>query len=101
MHTMAKDKAPEYFTEWTDEMIERFLVKRTNAGELNDTDFDIAIYAYQFMLPEVFTRFLVLFKETGLDINAKNVEGQTVLQYISTHGRSEEYVKALAAAGAE
>lgn len=98
---MAKGKEPEYFTDWTDEMIERFLIKRTSAGELNDTDFDIAIYAYQFMLPEVFARFLVLFKEASFNINAKNVEGQTVLQYISTHGRSEEYVKALAAAGAE
>lgn len=97
---MAKEKAPEYFTDWTDEMIERFLIKRTSAGELNDTDFDIAVYAYQFMLPEVFTRFLVLFLEAGFNINAKNVEGQTVLQYVSTHGRSEGYVKALTEAGA-
>lgn len=98
---MAKEKAPEYFTEWTDDMIERFLVKRTSAGELNDTDFDIAIYAYQFMLPDVFTRFLVLFNQAGLNLNAQNVAGQSIKQYIATHGRSQEYVQALTDAGAQ
>lgn len=97
---MAKEKAPEYFTDWTDEMVERFLIKRTSAGELNDTDFDMAIYAYQFMLPDVFVRFLEMFKNAGFNINAKNVGGQTVLQYIATHGRAEEYVQILQEAGA-
>lgn len=98
---MAKDKTPEYFTEWTDEMIERFLEPRSSAGKRNDKDFDVAVYAYQFMLPDTYARFLTLFKQKGADINAKNSNGQTILQYIATHGRSADYVKALQSAGAE
>src|SRR5690554_6379698 len=98
---MAKDKAPEYFTEWTDEMIERFFESLRGAGERNEKDFDVAVYAYHFMLPDTYARFLTLFKQKGADINAKNSNGQTILQYIATHGRSADYVNTLQSAGAE
>src|SRR5690554_6379725 len=98
---MAKDNAPESFTEWTDDMIERFLEPRSSAGKRNDKDFDVAVYAYQCMLADTYARFLTLLKQKGADINATNSNGLTIQPYIATHGRSADYVKALQSAGAE
>lgn len=57
--------------------------------------------AYRGMIAENFATFVQFFIAEGMDINAKNREGKTLLQEAKTHRQSEAYVAALIAAGAQ
>lgn len=88
---MAKEKDPEYNTEWTDDMIERFLTATQRDGDNNDPDFDAAVYAFRFIPAWVFDRYAAMFVAAGKNINAKNVKGQTILQYLQQFSRAGDY----------
>ena len=97
---MAKEKAPEYNSEWSDEMIARFLSATQRAGDHNDPDFDAAVYAFRFLPDEIFARYVQLFVEAGKDINANNAQGQSIVAYLRQFERARAFIQALEAAGA-
>lgn len=91
---MAKDKAPEYNTEWTDDMFQRFLINSQRDGDHNDPDFDTAIYAFRFVPAWEFARYAQLFVQAGKNPNAKNAQGKSILQYFKQFPRAGAYVEA-------
>lgn len=97
---MPKEKDPQYNTEWTDAMLERFLVVERRAGDANEPDFDALVRAYQFIPVWEFHRYLEMFLAQGKNINAKNAQGLTFTAYISQHSRSNHYVDLLKEVGA-
>jgi hypothetical protein len=66
-----------------------------------NADFHLLEKAYRGMRGENFATFVKQFIEAGKDLNAVGPEGKTFLQTIKTHRNGEEYVIALAAAGAK
>lgn len=98
---MAKEKEPEYDTDWTDEMIERFLTATQRDGDENDPDFDAAIYAFRFLPGWVFPRYVKMFIDSGKNVNAKNVKGETILQYFKKYPRATEFIEQWQAIGGQ
>ena len=64
-------------------------------------DYHVLEKAYRGMIAENFTTFVSFFKEQGRDINARNLQGKTFLQTISSHTQSKEYIDVLTDAGAQ
>lgn len=93
-----KDKEKVFGGEWSQEQLENFLVEQDYPGET--ADFTSIIRAYRHMVPESFADFLVLLKEKGGDVNAKNEAGETALAIISGHAKSEKFAALLKEAGA-
>ncbi|MEX0603360.1 MAG: PA4642 family protein [Marinobacter sp.] len=85
--------------EWSDERVKSFLFLSPYDARVNP-DFHVLIKAYQAMRAEDFERFVGFFAEAGRDLNAVSEDGQTILDHVSEHRRSVDYVKTLQAAGA-
>lgn len=84
--------------EWSDERIKGFLSLKPL--DETDADYHVLIQAYQYMIPEFFERFIPMFAEAGRNINALSLDGETILDRISEHGKSQAYLEALKAQGA-
>ncbi len=86
---------------WDDERIRTFLVPRPPQGG-DSTDFGLLLNAYRGMRIDDFVRFLRFFCAEQRNLDAKNEQGQTFVEFISTHRHGKpfaEAVKAAAAAG--
>ena len=94
-----KDKVKVFGGEWTEDMLREFLT--ANSFDGSDADYVAVIRAYRHMLPLVFADFVELFKDEGHNLNAKNAQGETILQTISAHAKGEPYAEALRNAGAQ
>ena len=94
-----KDKVKVFGGEWTEDMLREFLVANSYDG--SDADYVAAIRAYRHMLPAVFADFVDVFKDDGHNLNAKNAQGETILQTISAHAKGAPYAEALRNAGAQ
>jgi hypothetical protein len=94
-----KDKEKVFGGEWSQEQLEEFLVEQDYPGET--ADFTSIIRAYRHMMPASFADFLVLLKEKGGDVNAKNEAGETAYAIISGHPKGAEFAVLLKDAGAE
>ncbi len=66
-----------------------------------NADYHCLERAYRGMIARDFEVFLKLFDKAGRDINARNPQGQTFLQVISTHKSSDDYIALLNKHGAE
>lgn len=88
------DKPKVIGEEWSDERVKSFLFITPYDSKLNP-DYQVLIKAYQAMRASDFERFLGFFTEAGRDLNATNELGQTILDHISEHRRSVDYVAAL------
>ncbi|WP_339803514.1 PA4642 family protein [uncultured Marinobacter sp.] len=86
--------------EWSDERVKGFLFLSPFDARINP-DYHVLIKAYQAMRAGDFERFIGFFTEAGRDLNALNGDGETILDEVSRHGRSQEYAAALIAAGAK
>jgi hypothetical protein len=93
-----KDKEKVFGGEWSQEQLEEFLVEQDYPGET--ADFTSIIRAYRHMMPASFADFLVLLKEKGGDVNAKNEAGETAYAIISGHPKGAEFAVLLKDAGA-
>lgn len=84
--------------QWSDERVKSFL----DLKPLDEThpDYHVLQQAYQYMIPEFFERFVAFFAEAGRDINAKSLEGETLLERVSQHARGEAYRDVLIKHGA-
>ncbi|TVZ40767.1 hypothetical protein P886_0095 [Alteromonadaceae bacterium 2753L.S.0a.02] len=95
---MKKDKKKVLGEVFDDERVRGFLDVEGN-GEI-DADYLALERAYRGMKAENFDTFIKFFVAEGRNINAKNPQGKTLLQVISDHRLSNDYIKALTAGGA-
>ena len=84
--------------EWSDERLKAFLDLQPPAGM--PADYAVLLKAYRGMTPDLLARFVPFFVEAGRDVNVALDDGRTILDHLSEHRRSEEYVAALVDAGA-
>lgn len=84
--------------QWSDERIKDFLELKPLDGE--NPDYHVLHQAYQHMTPEFFARFVPFFVAAGRDIHARSLQGETMLERIAQHRRSEAYADILTRHGA-
>ncbi|MBL4820268.1 MAG: PA4642 family protein [Gammaproteobacteria bacterium] len=84
---------------WSDERVKGFL----NLEPPDDmpADYTVVLKAYRGMTADLFQRFIEFFVEDGRDLNSPLADGSTILDHISQHRRSAEYIAALEEAGAK
>ena len=93
-----KDKEKVFGGEWSQEQLEEFLVEQDYPGET--ANFTSIIRAYRHMMPASFADFLILLKEKGGDVNAKNEAGETAYSIIASHSKGGDFAALLKEAGA-
>jgi len=96
---LKKDKQKVLGETFDDERIRSFLSYEAY-GDSNP-DYHLLEKAYRGMKVDNFSTFLSFFKEAGHDLNAKNLQGSTFLDTISSHQQAEGYSQALKESGAE
>lgn len=96
--SLKKDKQKVLGEVFDDERVRGFLDVEGN-GEI-DPDYLALERAYRGMKLENFETFIRFFIADGRNINAKNPQGRTLLQVISDHRLSNDYIKVLNAGGA-
>jgi ankyrin repeat protein len=96
---LKKDKQKVLGEHFDDERIKTFL----NVAAYGNVsgDFCALERAYRGMIAENFATFVRFFVAAGMDINATNGDGKTVLQIVKTHRLGEDYAQALIAGGAQ
>lgn len=90
---LKKDKEKVLDEVWTEERVKSFLDIQT--AENVNADFHVLLKAYQSMRLENFEEFVGFFVAEGRDINAKGPDGMTVLDIVSQHRNSIDYVDVL------
>ena len=95
---MRKDKAKVIDEVWTDDRVRSFLEVRSY--DEVEADFHMLLKAYRSMRDSDFEKFVGYYLEQGHDINARNPAGQSVLDIVREHRRSEAYADILERAGA-
>jgi hypothetical protein len=60
----------------------------------------MVIQAYRYMLAPTFSAYIDLFKADGHNLNAQNLEGESLLATLSSHAASADYASVLKDAGA-
>ena len=84
---------------WDDDRIKSFLHTSTptQSGKPfpGDHDFYVLLRAYRSMRVHDFERFLDLFQDGGGEVEARNGDGQTICDFISTHEKAGPYREAL------
>ena len=83
---------------WSAERVRTFLNMKAPDGV--PRDYHLLLKAYRGMLPETFERFLKFFVAEGHDVNIRLEDGSTILDHVSQHRKSGDYVRTLEAAGA-
>ncbi|GAB5415859.1 MAG: PA4642 family protein [Congregibacter sp.] len=96
---MRKDKAKVLDEQWDDDRVASFLEPRPGDGA--NADHQILLRAYRSMRDDDFARFLPMFCEAGRDINARGLEGKTVLEEVNEHRYGEPYAALLREHGAQ
>jgi hypothetical protein len=95
---LKKDKQKVVGEFFDEARIQEFL--NYEAPEGVNKDFHLLERAYRGMLAENFVTFLQFFQSDGGDINAKNTEGNTLLDLVQQHRAFQEFTDALKTAGA-
>ena len=90
---LRKDKQKVIGEVFDDDRIRAFLDLQPPAGV--DADFHVLEKAYRGMNAENFATFLGFFIAAGRNVQARNHEGQTLLEIITCHQRAEDYIAAL------
>ncbi|SMF54321.1 hypothetical protein SAMN02745866_03441 [Alteromonadaceae bacterium Bs31] len=96
--SLKKDKQKVLGEVFDDARVRSFL-EVEGKGEF-DVDYIALERAYRGMKAENFSTFVRFFSEDGRNINAKNPQGKTLLQVVSDHRLSGDYIKALESVGA-
>ena len=95
---LKKDKEKILDEVWTEDRILGFLDLIPLDGV--DDDFHALSSSYKSMRLEDFDIFLGFFQEKNRNFNAKNPDGKTLLDIISTHRKGTPYTEALKQHGA-
>jgi hypothetical protein len=91
---MRPDKAKVVDEIWDDARIASFLDKPPMGAEPGE--FSILLNAYRSMRVEDFARFIELYIDRGGDVNARNRQGNTLLEDIEGHGKAAPFREILA-----
>ena len=91
--TLKKDKQKVLGEVFDEERIQTFLSIAAPDGV--DPDFHVLEKAYRGMGAKNFSTFLNFFTAAKRDLHATNPQGQTILDIVSTHNHSAEYLSAL------
>ena len=91
---LKKDKEKVIDPVWGEERIREFLDLQAPAGE--SADHHKLLKAYQSMRPEDFATFVDFFTAANGNLDAKDLQGKTVSELISTHRYSQPYLDAIA-----
>ncbi len=94
-----KDKKKVLGETFTEDMLEAYASYEPKSS--TQKDFDILLRAYRGLPEEAFSRFLKLFKQKGLNIDAENNEGVRFIEVIKEFPSFSNYVKILEAEGAK
>ena len=97
--SLRKDKQKVLGEVFDEERIRTFLQFEAPAGV--SRDFHLLEKAYRGMKAENYATFVELFIAEGLDINACNPQGETMLGIVNQHRHGEEYAEILKARGAK
>ncbi|MEJ2074571.1 MAG: PA4642 family protein [Reinekea sp.] len=90
---MKADKKRVEGVDWSEEQLRSYLDFNTYDG--TDRDFHCLYRAYTRMDEAAFADFVALFTKEGRNLNATNLEGQTLADIIRTHKQGEGYLEAL------
>lgn len=96
-----KDKVKVVGEELDETKVARFLAMEPGSNSRENPDFHALLKAYRGLPAEAFERFLVLFKDSGRDVNARDLKGRTLLEQARAHIRHPEYVEILLRHGAQ
>ncbi|WP_237066282.1 PA4642 family protein [Microbulbifer guangxiensis] len=91
--SLKKDKQKVLGETFDEERIAGFLAGEAPEGQ--DRDFYLLERAYRGMRAEDFATFVQLFLARGGDLNARNSEGQTLLDRLLEHRQSSDYAEVL------
>ena len=83
---------------WSDDRIREFL-KHEGFGD-HENDYCILYKAYISMVPDHFCKFVEFYQAEGKDINVLNKAGESLLDQVCNHHRSQPYRTILEEAGA-
>lgn len=86
---MKRDKKRVEGEVWSDEHLAEYLDFKTYDG--TDPDFHCLYRAYTRMNEETFARFVALFRSQGRNVNAQNLDGETLADILSKHAQAGEY----------
>lgn len=92
---MKRDKKRVEGETWSEERLADYLGFKTYDG--TDPDFHCLYRAYTRMNEETFARFVQLFRDQGRNVQATNLDGQTLADIVAQHAQSEDYLAALTA----
>ena len=96
--SLKKDKEKVFGGKWSKEQFNDFLAVTSHDG--TDVDYLMVIQAYRYMLAPTFSEYIALFTAAGHNLNALNLEGESILTTISSHTASADYANVLKDAGA-
>lgn len=94
-----KDKQKVIGVEFDKVELEKFLDFKPGCNDLSE-DFHVLLKAYRGLPVKAFIEFLAVFQSAGRNVNAKNTENQTFLDYIVENVGQPGYSEALVEAGA-
>ena len=95
---LKKDKEKVLGEVFDDDRIRTFLQFEPPAGV--SRDYHLLEKAYRGMKLENFATFVEFFQQEGLDINATNPDGKTLLDIVSEHRHGADYAEILRDHGA-
>lgn len=90
---LSKDKQKVLGEVFDDDRIRTFLNFEPPDGV--DADFHVLEKAYRGMKAENFETFLDFFSAAGRNLNARNPQGRTLLDIVSSHERAQNYITAI------
>ncbi|GGX43339.1 PA4642 family protein [Saccharospirillum salsuginis] len=90
---MKRDKKRVEGEVWSEDRLAEYLDFKTYDG--TDPDFHCLYRAYTRMNEETFARFVKLFREKGRNVEAKNLEGETLADILRKHTQASDYLAVL------
>src|SRR5262249_12478226 len=84
---------------WDDDRIRSFLVPRAAQGG-DEPDFVMLLHAYRGMRPDDCARFIAFYSSEAHNLNPRNEDGRTFIEFISPHRHAKEFIEILVRAGA-
>lgn len=86
---MRLDKAKVVDEVWDESRIDSFLAKGPMGEE--SAEFSMLLHAYRSMRAEDFKRFIIKFTQQGHDVGAKDRQGRSLADIISSHTKATPF----------
>lgn len=90
---MSVSQPARFGEDWSDERVAGYLNRQAPAG--TDADFHALHTAYKHMRAEDFARFLNVFKSAGRRVDARNPQGNSLLDLVAAHPASAAFAHLL------